>query len=64
MFGLLGMACFRVGLFALPLCGAAVTFFAAVTHVSGLYTAAKKVTKETAFPSLSTSRRPRHRRLA
>jgi hypothetical protein len=31
--------CFRVGLFALPLCGAAVTFFAA----------AKKVTKESSF---------------
>ncbi|CAL8473713.1 protein of unknown function [Caballeronia sp. S22] len=45
---------FRVGLLALPLCGAAVTFFAA----------AKKVTKETAIPSLSTSHRPRHRRLA
>src|ERR1700744_3649401 len=45
---------FRVGLLALPLCGAAGTFFAA----------AKKVTKETACPSLSTSYRPRHRRLA
>ena len=44
-------SCFRVGLLALPLCGAAVTFFAA----------AKKVTKETAIPSLSTSGRPRHR---
>src|ERR1700754_2998543 len=44
----------RVGLLALPLCGAAVTFFAA----------AKKVTKETTIPSLSTSHRPRHRRLA
>src|ERR1700744_2253742 len=44
---------FRVGLLALPLCGAAVTFFAA----------AKKVTKETAFPIQSASRRPRHRRL-
>jgi hypothetical protein len=33
------MACFRVGLLALPLCGAAVTFFAA----------AKKVTKESSF---------------
>jgi hypothetical protein len=43
---------FHIGLLALPLCGAAVTFFAA----------AKKVTKETAFPTLSTSRRPRHRR--
>jgi hypothetical protein len=31
---------FRVGLLALPLCGAAVTFFAA----------AKKVTKESSFP--------------
>src|ERR1700742_3238626 len=45
---------FRVGLLALPLPGAGVTFFAA----------AKKVTKETAIPSLSTSHRPRHRRLA
>ena len=44
----------RVGLLALPLCGAAVTFFAA----------AKKVTKETAFPIQSASCRPRHRRLA
>ena len=34
-----GESCFRVGLLALPLCGAAVTFFAA----------AKKVTKETAL---------------
>jgi hypothetical protein len=33
-------SCFRVGLSALPLCGAAVTFFAA----------AKKVTKESSFP--------------
>ncbi|WP_146150019.1 hypothetical protein [Caballeronia novacaledonica] len=32
--------CFRVGLLALPLCGAAVTFFAA----------AKKVTKESSYP--------------
>jgi hypothetical protein len=32
-------ACDRVGLLALPLCGAAVTFFAA----------AKKVTKESSF---------------
>jgi hypothetical protein len=31
---------FRVGLLALPLCGAAVTFFAA----------AKKVTKESSYP--------------
>src|ERR1700760_5201460 len=45
---------FRGGLLALPLCGAAVTFFAA----------AKKVTKETAFPIQSASCRPRHRRLA
>src|SRR6202012_3867824 len=45
---------FLFGLFALPLPGAGVTFFAA----------AKKVTKETAIPSLSTSHRPRHRRLA
>jgi len=35
-----------------------------VSDVSGPYTAAKKVTKETALPSLSTSHRPRHRRLA
>jgi hypothetical protein len=34
------MACFRVGLLALPLCGAAPTFFAA----------AKKVGKESSFP--------------
>jgi hypothetical protein len=33
-------SCIRVGLLALPLCGAAVTFFAA----------AKKVTKESSFP--------------
>jgi hypothetical protein len=33
-------SCFHVGLLALPLCGAAVTFFAA----------AKKVTKESSFP--------------
>ncbi|CAL8472625.1 protein of unknown function [Caballeronia sp. S22] len=32
--------CVRVGLLALPLCGAAVTFFAA----------AKKVTKESSYP--------------
>ncbi|WP_232478156.1 hypothetical protein, partial [Caballeronia calidae] len=32
--------CIRVGLLALPLCGAAVTFFAA----------AKKVTKESSYP--------------
>jgi hypothetical protein len=42
--GRLGQAfvksCFHVGLLALPLCGAAVTFFAA----------AKKVTKESSFP--------------
>jgi hypothetical protein len=44
----------RVGLLALPLCGAAVTFFAA----------AKKATKETALPIQSASCRPRHRRLA
>jgi hypothetical protein len=36
---LLWNACIRVGLLALPLCGAAVTFFAA----------AKKVTKESSF---------------
>jgi hypothetical protein len=36
----LGGSRFRVGLLALPLCGAAVTFFAA----------AKKVTKESSFP--------------
>jgi hypothetical protein len=38
--GLLWVACFRVGLLALPLCGAAPTFFAA----------AKKVGKESSFP--------------
>ena len=53
-FGFFAGSRFHVGLLALPLCGAAVTFFAA----------AKKVTKETALPSLSTSHRPRHRRLA
>src|SRR6201992_2296115 len=44
----------RVRLLALPLCGAAVTFFAAE----------KKATKETALPIQSASCRPRHRRLA
>jgi hypothetical protein len=39
LLGLLWNACIRVGLLALPLCGAAVTFFAA----------AKKVTKESSF---------------
>src|SRR5690349_2922320 len=79
---LLWTSCFRVGLFALPLCGAAVAFFAAPHFVLGFYgtcvrvgllalplcgaavtffAAAKKVTKETAIPSLSTSGRPRHR---
>ncbi|WP_321801721.1 hypothetical protein [Caballeronia sp. J97] len=37
---IVGEACLRVGLLALPLCGAAVTFFAA----------AKKVTKESSYP--------------
>src|SRR6201996_8810624 len=44
---------FRVGLLALPLCGAAPTFFAA----------AKKVGKESSFSIQSASSRPRHRRL-
>jgi hypothetical protein len=34
VFALLAFSCFRVGMQALPLCGAALTFFAAAKKVS------------------------------